>query len=318
MLVFVRKGHELGLDGRTVARTDALDLTVVEWGVGQSAAERLVNITVGVACPARKLAQDALRRHEAELMEIRFTLLYLHVLEVNRASVDAYRRARLHPGGGYSVACYALGEMRYGRLGDASARHHAPSDVHEAVQECPGRDHDAACPQLGAPYRAHSGGAAVLNDELVGLVLPDVKPLRRVERRAPLPNELLAVALCPRAPHGRSLAAVEHAELDCRSVRYAAHLSAQRINLPYYLSFGYTAHGRIAAHLRNLVHVHRYQTRAGTHARCRRCRLASRVAAADDQYVVFHFHNSPAKILIKNDFYLKNFDLSLIYSNFAF
>ena len=51
----VGEGNELGFYRRTVARSDALDLSVVERRVGQSAPEHLVHLFVGVASPARQL-----------------------------------------------------------------------------------------------------------------------------------------------------------------------------------------------------------------------------------------------------------------------
>ena len=141
--------------------------------------------------------------------------------------------------------------MRHGRFGNASSRHHAASYVHQSVEERACRHHYAFCPELHAPYCFHAhrhsaivlcgfkggrvaflvadGIAARLHEEFVGLVLPDVESVNVVERLAPLPDELLAVALGAWTPHCRSLAAVEHTELYGSGIGDASHFAAESI-----------------------------------------------------------------------------------------
>ena len=204
MLLLVGEGNQLCFYRGAVARPYALYLSVVERRVGQSASQRVVHLLVCIACPARQLLQHPVFSHEAELVEVVFALLYLHVLKVHRPHVYAHRRAGLHPCASYSVACYAFGQVFHGRLGYASAWQLLASYVQQSVQEGSRRYHHALGSQFNAPHGLHSRGLAVLYYELAGLVLPDVEVGRRVEHLAPFPYKLASVALCPRAPHGRA------------------------------------------------------------------------------------------------------------------
>ena len=147
----------------------------------------------------------------------------------------------------------ALGEMGYGRLCDTSARYHLPSDMQQSVKEGASGDDDRLGMYLGTPdgaYAYYLFGLLLchsnrLNQEFVGLVLPDVKVGCAVQHAAPFPDELAAVALCTGTPYSRTLRTVQHAELDGGSVCYQSHLAAQRIDLANNLSFGDAADSRI-------------------------------------------------------------------------
>ena len=177
--------------------------------------------------------------------------LFLQQTEVNAALVDAHGSARLHSVYTNAPVSDAFREMRHGRFGNASSRHHAASNMHQSVEERARRHHHAFCPELHAPYRFHAhrpsaivlsgfrsvkvaflvadGIAARLHEKFVGLVLPDVEVRHVIERFAPLPDELLAVALCTRTPHRRTLAAVEHAKLYGSGIGDASHFAAESI-----------------------------------------------------------------------------------------
>ena len=198
-----------------------------------------------------------------------------------------------------AVARDALAEVVYRRLGAAPSLHLPAAYVHEPVEERARCDDGALGAELRSPYSPHSYGGAVLHDELVGLVLPDVETVGGVEGLAPLPDELAAVALRSRAPYRRALPSVEHAELYGRGVGDDAHLSAQRVNLAHYLPLGYAADGRIAAHLSYLVHVHCYQAGAGSHVGRSRRGLASGVPSADNNHVVRKCHYNGENIFGK-------------------
>ena len=91
-MILVGKRHYLGLDARTVTRAYALDLSVVEWRVGQTATEYLVNLLVGLNCPAWHLLKRlmCLIIKEGELMKIHFSILSFGFAEVDCLAVDAY------------------------------------------------------------------------------------------------------------------------------------------------------------------------------------------------------------------------------------
>ena len=109
---------------------------------------------------------------------------------------------------------------------------------------------------------------------------------------APLPDELSAIALSPRTPDGRAFANVEHTELNRGSIRHQSHLSAQGINLTNDLTLRDASDGRVARHLRNLVHVHRHQT--GLCSQIGTCtgRFTARMTTSDDYHIILEFHPS--------------------------
>jgi len=51
VLWLVRKRHDFRLDARTVARADALDLSVIQRGVGEAFAQDCMAGFVGERCP---------------------------------------------------------------------------------------------------------------------------------------------------------------------------------------------------------------------------------------------------------------------------
>ena len=95
----------------------------------------------------------------------------------------------------------------------------------------------------------------------------------------------LAVGLGTRTPHGRTLAAVEHAELDARRIGHPAHQPVERIDLADQMALAETADGGIAGHRADGRKAMGHQRRPRTHARRRARGLAAGVAAADDDDV---------------------------------
>ena len=165
--------------------------------------------------------------------------------------------------------------------------------VHEAVEEGARRDDDT----LGMQGNVHIGLHArhllrlLVNEQFPHLILPDAQVLRVLQDLSPFPDELCPVALSTGAPHGRTLAAVQHPELNGGAVGNLARMSAQGIYLAHYLPLGNAADGRVARHLCNLVHVHGYQARPGTKPCTGRCCLATGMPGTDDNNIVIEFHH---------------------------
>ena len=255
-------------------------------------------------------------------MEILLARLLFEFVEMHAPTVDAHGSARFHTVGADAPARNALREARHGWLGHSSARHGATSHVHQAVEEGAGGDHDAFRPKFHAPNRAHTHGHASnfirisrrnwLHEQFFHLVLPNVQTIDSIERFAPFPHEFFAVALRARTPHGRPLAPIQHPKLNRRGIGNTPHFAAERIYLPDYLAFSNSSHGRIARHLRHLVHVHRDETRACAHACRRHSSLASCVAAADDNHVVVELH------VQKFVYACKGINFQLNFENFSF
>ena len=95
----------------------------------------------------------------------------------------------------------------------------------------------------------------------------------------------LAVGLGARPLHGRTLGAVQHAELDAGLVDDAAHQPVERIDLAHEMPLAEAADGRVARHLADGLELVRDQRRARAHTRRRRRCLAARVPASHNDDV---------------------------------
>ena len=151
---------------------------------------------------------------ERELVPVGVARLLLGVLKVDGALVESDGCPGLHSSGPHAPPCYRLCEMISGRFRYPATCHLLVADVHQSVEERPGGYHHRTGPELHAPYRLYAYGDAVFHYQLFGLVLPDVEIVGMVEPVAPFPDKLSPVALRPWRPYGRSLALVEHSELD--------------------------------------------------------------------------------------------------------
>ena len=175
-------------------------------------------------------------------------------------------------------------------------------DVHQSIEECACGDDDSLGAYLHAPYRLHTDGLSVLHYELLGLVLPDVEVRCAVDDASPFPYKLFSVTLGAGRPHGRSFTFVEHPELDSGGIGDEGHLSAKGVDLPHDLTFGNASHGRVATHLRNLVHVHGDEQCPGSDV-CRRARrFAARVASTNHYHIVFKIHVLVFSAKVRNKF----------------
>ena len=185
---------------------------------------------------------------------------------------------------------YTLGQVQAGGLCASSSRQLSSAYVHQAVQKCSACYHHASGLYRNVHIGKYAGYLLVFHQQLLYLILPDAKVGSVLENLTPGPDELASVALGARAPHGGAFTAVQHTELNGGTVSNLCHMSAQCINLPYNLSFGYTADSRIAAHLCNLVHIHCYK--AGLSSQCCTgcCRFASCVSGTNHYHVKIHFH----------------------------
>jgi len=90
--------------------------------------------------------------------------------------------------------------------------------------------------------------------------------------------------------HCRASTAVEHTELDARSVCPQGHLATQGIYLPHHLPLGQSPDGRVAGHLGHGVQVDGQERGAGPHAGSSQGRLHPRVPGPHDNDVEMGFH----------------------------
>src|SRR5690625_4190999 len=88
-----------------------------------------------------------------------------------------------------------------------------------------------------------------------------------------------AIALTTRAPHCRTLAPVEHPELNTRLITYNSTQSSKRIDLSDQLSFSNASHCRVTRHLGYGIQVHCDEQSLCTHTGGCTCSFAACMAA---------------------------------------
>src|SRR6185369_757682 len=92
-------------------------------------------------------------------------------------------------------------------------------------------------------------GRPVTENESGDRALDGRHPGLRFDERANRAAIETAIALSPRRPNRRPLAAIEHSELDRGEIRCSPHDPAQRIDLANDRAFGDSADRGIAGHL---------------------------------------------------------------------
>ena len=158
-------------------------------------------------------------------------------------------------------------------------------DVDQPPEERPRRDDDRARAVAHPDLVLDAGDPASVEDEARGLPLPHLEVGLAFD--GPLHGAAVAgaIALGARRADRRAARGVEDLELDRRAVGVAPHLPAERVDLTHQMALRGAADGGVARHLTDRVEVHREQQRPASHARGGQCRLAARVASADDDDV---------------------------------
>jgi hypothetical protein len=144
-----------------------------------------------------------------------------------------------------------MGRRRF--AGASAGEIHIGSDVNPATQERSGGDHHTLCAEspsfkgFGAEYRC----SCLINYETGDSALDGLELRVFFDEASYCPAIKTPVALRARGPYSRSLATIEHPELERSHVRSAAYDSAQCVNFAYDGSLGDAANRRIARHLAN-------------------------------------------------------------------
>ena len=249
-----------------------------------------MHFLVGVHRPAGQLFQGPAFVEVTELIGSALSWLYFHILEMNAALIDTDRSASLHPRRTDPVPSDALCQMGDCRLRNSATRNHLPTDMHQSVEEGSCRQHHTLRIEFSTPDGSDTDGLAVFNKQLISLILPDVEVGGSIKMSAPLPDELPSIALSPWTPDGRTLAHVEHTELNRGGIRYQTHLSAQGIDLANNLTLRDTSDSRVTRHLCNLVHVHRHQAGLGSQIGTCASRFTTRMTPSNDYHIILEFH----------------------------
>ena len=233
-------------------------------------------------------------RQKRKFLRIVVPVLGLQNPEIDRAGIQPGRSAGLHPPGLEADRSQTLGDAERSGIARPAAGRVGVAAVHHAAQKGSGGKHDGTRGEFHPHARFYAPYAAfpLLHDEeyLRGLILPNIEPLRVFQHVPPLLAEARLVALGAGAPHSGPLRAVEHAELNGRTVGDDTCHTAQRVDLPHDLPLRHPADGGIAGHVCQLGHIHREQQRPRPHPGRRRGRLAAGVSAAYDDNIVIELH----------------------------
>ena len=159
----------------------------------------------------------------------------------------------------------------------------------QAAQKRAGRQHHGAG-RNDAAIGQPDARDALLDDEIVHLGFDHGQIRGLADRLLHRRRIKLAVGLGARAAHRRSLAAIEHPELDAAGIGDAAHEAVERIDLAHQMALAEPADGRIARHRADGREAMGDQRRPRAHAGGRGRRLTAGVAATDNDHVEAGVH----------------------------
>ena len=282
-----RKAHHLVLDGRAVARADALDLAAVQRRAVQRVADDLVGLFGGVGDPAADLLRMFVHRtEEGHHRARRVAGLLVHHAVIQRAAVDARRRAGLQAVDLERTLAQACGQRGGRRVAHAAGGVLGRADVDLAGQEGAGGQHHGLGIEAQAGLGDHPAHGVAFDHQIVhrrlehgqvGLAFDDGADRHAVQ---------VAVGLAAGRAHGRTLGGVEGAPLDAGAVGGMRHRTAQGVDLLDQVALADAADGRVAAH-----RAHRFDVvgqQQGAHAGAGRGQrgFGASVATADDDDVV--------------------------------
>ena len=131
--------------------------------------------------------------------------------------------------------------------------------MNQSIQKCTNSQHHCLCLKFNPHTSNNTCHCAIFKSQPRNSVLPHIQVGRIFYNISPFPDKLHTIVLSTRAPHCRTFRTIEHPELDSSFVAHYSHLSTQRINLTNNLPLCNSAHGRVATHLRNIVHIHCYE-----------------------------------------------------------
>ena len=211
-------------------------------------------------------------------------------LPLHATAVDSHGSTGFHSVGREPELAQLFGNTMRCRLGHTPTGCLYLAHMHQSVEKRTGSEHHS----LGIEPHTHGGGhtthLTILNNQSRGGILPHIQVGRIFQRPAPQLTEAHTVTLGTRAPHSRTLGAVEHAELYRRTVSDYSHHSAQRIYFPDNLPFSYTTNGGITAHLGYLVHIYSNKECRRTGACRSRRRFTTGMAGPNYYHIVIETH----------------------------
>jgi hypothetical protein len=224
----------------------------------------------------------------AEITEHRMRLvrvLHGELRIVDRAPVDARRRAGLEPRGAERQCAQALGELVRRRVPGATTGVVVETHVDAPREEGAHGQHHGGRAEFDAGDRDHAADAVVFDDQIAAFLLEQREVRLVLERAAHERLVELAVRLHASRAHRGTLAGVQGARLDCGGIGRARHHAPERIDLLDQVTLADATDGRVAAHLPQRLDGLREQQRARSHAGSRQRGFGAGMPATHHDYV---------------------------------
>lgn len=163
------------------------------------------------------------------------------------------------------------------------------ADVDKAFEKGSRCENDGLRPYLVPGRRDDTRDGSLFRQDAIGRATGNIKPALRAQRLLHGFSVQFLIALHAKSPDGRTLAGVDHLELNAGAIGIPAHFTAKRIDLFDEMALGDSTNGRIAGHLRDLARIHGEQHRSRAHTSRSERRLTSGMTPAhNDDVVGFH------------------------------
>jgi len=177
-----------------------------------------------------------------------------------------------------------------GKLAEAARGLLHFADMYDAFEEGARREDDPLRAVRVEQVRAHARHRLPFVEKRLNGLLQQVEVGRVQDNVARRDAVTVHVDLRPAAAYRRPLGGIEDAVLDTGFVGQQSHFTAQGIEFAHEVAFGQSADGRIAARGAHLLGQDGDQEGLLAHPRRRKRRFNARMAAADDDDIVFqHF-----------------------------
>ena len=220
-----------------------------------------MRLAIRMRDPARHLARvhGRVAHHGKHGHGIEVARLLLHHGKVNRAAIDARRRARLQAALGQLQFLQAGGQRNGGRVAGAASRVIIQAHVDLAVEESAGRQHHGARQELQTDLRHGADDAVAFDDQIIDRLLE--QPQIRLVFQARTDGGLVenAVGLGARGADCRAFRGVQDAELDAGLVGGNRHRAAHGIDLLDQVALADATDGGVARHLAQCLNIMREQ-----------------------------------------------------------
>jgi len=183
-----------------------------------------------------------------------------------------------------------------------------PRETHQLVlpnsstaKRCPGGEYHALSFIYLINVRFHPEGV-VLHLDLLSKRLFYIEVLLALQGVFHGQAVKLLVGLGAKCLNRRSLACVQHPDLDEGAVNVSGHLAAYGVDLPHQMPFGRATDRGVARHKGHIIQVHGEKQGSGTHPGRSKSRLAAGMSCSNNNNIIHFFAHGVDVILSPIDF----------------